>query len=252
MTNLTHDPILGSQMVFLHYPMGAGGNYIAALCALSKWCEFRNCALIDYFENTQEKYEFLLGYLKNYQNPWWEDFQMGNDRLFGIDPRDTHRFWHLLKQRDPVLIHEWLRSKNTLSQYFYASGQKFFMVSHNRAELDLYLSTWPHAQVLTLVNTENWLDHRVKTRKKETVHQASDLSTIRPKFYFDTDSFLQPEKFVEEMRRVFCWLQLDDYQQDWIMNIHLEYLKVIDFCKQRSQKPGLLIAGPGAAVGLII
>ena len=247
-----YDPILGSHMVFLNYPIGAGGNYIAALCALSQGCEFRQCALINYFQTAQEKYEFLLQYLKNYQNPWWEDFQTGNDRLFGIDPRDTLRLWHLLKQKNPMYIHEWLQAKNTLAKYFFQSGQKFFMVSHNRSELNLYLSTWSHAQVLIMTNTENWLEHRVKSRKKETVYPDQTTPTIRPKFYFDTDSFLHPDKFVEEMRRVFCWLQLDDFREDWIMNIHVEYLRVIDFCKQRAQKPGLLVAGPGAAVGLIL
>lgn len=252
MTNITYDPIWGSQMVFFHYPIGAGGNYLAALCALSKWCEFRHCALIDYFKNAEEKYEYLLSYLKNYQNPWWEDFQTGNDRLFGIDPRDVGRFYHLVKQQDPVFMHEWLRSKNTVAQYFYNSGQKFFWVTHNTADLNMCLSTWPHAQVLIMTNTKNWLEHRVKSGKKEMVYLDQDTPTMRPKFYFDTDSFLYPDKFVEEMRRVFCWLQLDDFREDWIMDIHVEYLRVIDFCKQRAEKPGLLVAGPGSAVGLIL
>jgi hypothetical protein len=250
--NIDNDPILGSNMVFLHYVPGAGGNYIAALCALSQKCEFRHCALINYFDTAEEKYEFLLHYLRNYNNPWWEDFQMGNDRLFGVDPRDSQGLWHSLKQKDPASIYDWLRSKNTMSEYFYHSGQKFFMVSHHRAELNLYLSTWTQARVLIMVNTANWLEHRVKSRSKETAHDALTAPTIKPKFYFDTDSFLDTDKLVQEMQRVFAWLELDDFREDWIRNIHMEYLKVIDFCKKRADRPGFLIAGPGAAVGLVI
>lgn len=265
------DPILGSQFVFLQYPNGAGGNYIAALCALSRGCEFRHCALIDFFDNTEEKFEFLLNYLKNYRNPWWEDFQMGNDRLFGHDIRDQRKFWHLLQQGQAHAAYEFCKAKNTLARRIYESEQKFFMVSHSMDDTRVY-STLHHMRAMIMVNNLRWITYRVdlppdaaiamelETLSEQSLRQFQSLSLARSKFYFDTDALFNIDIMVNEMRRVYTWLELEDFCPDWIAQIHEQYLNVIEFCRSRQQQAGLPSSrgvwdqhGPGTStIGLVL
>lgn len=245
--------IFGRQVVNIAYPTGAGGNYIAALCALSQQGDLRHGLMNYFYQSPQQKYNYLKQYLTDYCSPWWEDFDFGNDKMWLLDYREYSRFLEFMPKKQPMEAYQYLTARSPYAKSFYHGDRTAFWVTHSPAETNMIVDFWSDCRLVVMVNCQTWLEKRMGSAASDLwkPEDYANVASGKSRFYFDTSTMHCVDDFCMEMQRLYAWLGFTDYCMDWIANLHRLYLEVIDHLIQMSKKSRLIVAGAGSAIALV-
>jgi len=224
MTNTCLIP--NGKIIIFNFPAGAGGKMLQNCVGLSRHCVLMKLEYaqwqIAYSGNInnefyQQKLNWILQTLptkdKMYQ---WYNYEHGEKTLYGID-------YSGFKAHVPIPNAE---------IYQLAEHNLWSTVTvHNFVATEHYRYYWPTVSYVTLVNSQAWVD-RCATIKCPGLIKDLDWSTngITPKglgFEFDIDtSMLDTDKFLNQIKLLYEYLNFDDFPQDYINEYHTRYIEL--------------------------
>jgi hypothetical protein len=140
--------------VFVLYPWGAGGKFVINSLAVSARAVLQDASLAEQQLNkelsTAQKKQIILDRLAAEKNHWQDlhfsvDALTGvNERCYIIEPPSTAQYW------------PWNHFMSQLSR----TAIKWFADIHDAGHLSAYLTLWPNARVINMVNSKEFLEWR--------------------------------------------------------------------------------------------
>ena len=226
-------------LILLVYPKYVGGKFIANCLALSQHCLIQDKTLaekdmsLSTFDS--DYYDFKLDSVLKSIPPRdkmrnWSKYEFGCKELYGIDEdfymqNDLEQIRNHIKQSD---IFNAIR----------ASKRSTCIVTHDYKSLKKYLQVYPNAKVIDFQNFDYFrrLSATLKDPRPEHIHDddyhAGKNFYLKVKNYYQLDSFsidvdktfLNWELFDEMMKRLYDYLQFDDYQPGLVKKFWEAYI----------------------------
>ena len=216
------------NVIIAVYPAMAGGKFLLNCLGLSNNCYLQDNKLIsdqiDKKLSPEDKFTLLLERLDN--TTLWNDFGMKDIELFNYP-------------HDPLL-----RFSSVVSQISYEK-KYFFLVAHDYSKYVRLKQLWPNARVIYFNHTTEFINWRLGLDQTVDRTHYLSLSQDFPVNYqnlFDLDDstifwnanwYLDEVKFLEEIKKIYNILLLDDFNLEFIKLFRSKYLDTL----LRIQKP---------------
>jgi len=139
----------------MHYPYGAGGNFLINCLSLTDQCVLRNSVLaeqqLDQNFGTQKKIDYLQHQLeKSLVDNKWQDLGLGDMQLFGIDHRIYQsEYPELIEFRFSSVIRRLIKKQKYL-----------FLNSHSTQVLKAQMEFWTNSKVIFFQNYHSFVQER--------------------------------------------------------------------------------------------
>ena len=120
-----------------------------------------------------------------------------------------------------------------LQDYPKAQDKFFCHLAHFPNELDKILTPWPDTKVVRLINYYRFNEFCCALKSSMTdisCHLSGfahwDEIKVKTDFKFNVDTIYQLDEFLTEVKRLYDFLELDDFQSDLVTKFRRAYLDV--------------------------
>lgn len=205
------------KLTLVHFPRGAGGKFLINALSISDDCVFAHANLIrEQLQNRftdKDKLDYLQAQLaQSRSNSDWNDLNLGCWQQFGLPVHpfafanpDLH--FLLEKHADPIM--------HALS----VSGKRWFITTHDTAQLRQLLQYWPNAKVIVFMNFEKFLRLRQWWSDRPShifCHEVFELDTHQVRkslpservFEWNCEWYLDEPQFSKYLPQCARWLNI--------------------------------------------
>jgi hypothetical protein len=206
------------KIIFVVYPPGAGGNFLASALGLSDSAVFMNAVLakkqLDNNFSTDDKINYITDYFSKMKpGEFWEDMGFGNKQLYG-------NFNGAIAETQQSV--NYLITESIISEVI-KQDKYFFCSVHSLFLLPLVLRNWKNANAIVFYNCDNFVMNRPSlNRNNKLFNKRVDYwNIVRSKIYPKTppnninefmllDSIIKNELLTNFGSEIIY--MLDDYQ----------------------------------------
>jgi peptide deformylase len=241
-----HSVYYGTDRVVIQHAMPGVDMKLTEICLLLNGRVTPSShMMIGAFTTLEERFEWVMHYLRSWNFPWWLDFNLSNRWLIDSMPGALlARFdWSGTEQH---WLHERMTKRHLNSSMplrLLSRGPKlFFIASYNYGTFQSFVSRiWERPRVIMGHNSCAWLSwrHGILDCQEQTVLQPRSIMDQLGEsnvFVFDVNSFFDTHAFCDQMQNLNRWLDLPSLPLDKVAQIHLEYLKTCERVKHLRSK----------------
>lgn len=219
-----------NKVITVYYHPWTGGHAVINALGLSDHC-YLQCELLasqQWFGklDKQQKLEILVNKANDVKDKWI-DLQLGDIQLLTSE------------QHDPSYFMPIIRRISNESRYFCLSA-------HNKIDLDLRLQVWPNTRIVTLINGRDFIKWRWNGYEKSTLPYCDYAPTylgvetdlplitkieqiaIPDNIYFDAQSLFNVTDFCNEVRKLYLYFMMDDFDEDIIGTYYHAHYNALD------------------------
>jgi hypothetical protein len=221
------------RCVLVAYSPGASGNFlINCLCFHSQFQPKSRRV----FRDTQQKINFIqaqLDYQTKNSREEWRDFNMDDLRFYNVQG-----LWYAQGPSTPFerLPDQYLeRHQQQLIQQGTGNIQQcvdqglyFFKGLHRSMELDAYRRIWPHARVILLVNSDDYISTRYRDIDSPQPRVVTDIAqacdSVDPGLRWDCSWFLDWDAFILGYRGLLTEFGLEPENVSELQHFYQTYI----------------------------
>jgi hypothetical protein len=205
------------KLVIFTYPWGAGGKFLVNCLGLSDDAVFQHCVYagqqLDENFSQSDKIDYIRKKLDEVGDEW-TDLDLGCCQLTTIYNKDYLKMSAEDMRNNPDF-------HPVISNLTQRNSEYFFMVSHEQETLDAYLKVWPNAKIINLKNYNVMRNLRNLPKIHQWIYHPNCL------FHWDCNWFLDPEKTVENIKKLYDLLELSGFNKDFILEYRKKWLNII-------------------------
>jgi len=211
-----------NSSVLIMYPPGAGGKFLTNCLALSNQAYLQHKDLIRQQLDGNLSPVDKLNYLESVLNlhaitKSWNDFDVGERQMY---------FGNRWSGPDP-----------TPEIVAISNGPGLFF--HGCHDMEVYQQSnvlWPNSKKIYFTNTKNFIAWRRFGHSKNRVSFSqtdTDFFLSMPDIIlWDTDNFLDHNKFIENLKLLYDTLCLDDFDEELNSRFYKIYIKTLEKLKK--------------------
>jgi hypothetical protein len=209
------------NLIIFQYPTGAGGKFVAACCGLSDNMILNNGILaqrqINQKLSKKDKLDYLIKSITGITT--WNDFNLGCNQLFGIaiDAYDKILDCEIEPRITPVIA----KLQHT--------DLKFSIVAHTPYVCKLGVNKWPNARIVQFNHNKEFYN---KFRPDQAwFDEQAPLNLPNNIFYWDQRKTLDLQNLLLQLKELYNWLGLEDFDSRSITEFYNCYIDVISKIK---------------------
>jgi len=212
------------NLIIVHYPQGAGGKFLINCLGLSDDAVLQSNVLAEqqlYQKFTQlDKFKFLkeqLTYVSVREG--WNDLHLGCKQLFGVDTSTYSKQSSEFIKNSSDLFYNIV---NDLSN----GDKKFFIVAHGLRPLAGISRVWNCARIINFINYQDFINFRKDFDLVDASSAENKLfrSVYTTAILWDTNNYFSVDSTVDEIRKLYVTLDLNDFNEDLIREYHMLWI----------------------------
>ena len=218
--------IPNGQVIIFNFPAGAGGKMLQNCVSLSRHCVLTKLEYAlwqlkyvgDFDPNFyQQKLGWVLATLPTKDKMiHWLEYELGETLLYGINFLEFNKHIPVPNKEIYKLADKKLWSTVTV---------------HNFGAVEHYINYWPNIKYVSLINNKIFAKKSLFL-KNPNLKFDNDWATlgrtpIGTGFEFDVDNTIyDTNKFLDQVEKLYEYLEFDDFQRDLISAYHSKYIKL--------------------------
>jgi len=224
---MTHPCLIpDGQVIIFNFPAGAGGKMLQNCVSLSKHCVLTKLEYAlwqlkyvgDFDPNFyQQKLGWVLATLPTKDEMiHWLEYELGETLLYGINFLEFNKHIPVPNKEIYKLADKKLWSTVTV---------------HNFGAVEHYINYWPNIKHVSLINNKIFAKKSLLL-KNPNLKFDNDWENLGPApggvgFEFDVDNTIyDTNKFLDQVEKLYEYLEFDDFQRDLISAYHSKYIKL--------------------------
>ena len=224
---MTHPCLIpDGQVIIFNFPAGAGGKMLQNCVSLSRHCVLTKLEYAlwqlkyvgDFDPNFyQQKLGWVLATLPTKDEMiHWLEYELGETLLYGINFLEFNKHIPVPNKEIYKLADKKLWSTVTV---------------HNFGAVEHYINYWPNIKYVSLINNKIFAKKSLFLKNpnlkfdndwENLGHTPSGIG-----FKFDIDNTIyDTNKFLDQVEKLYEYLEFDDFQRDLISAYHSKYIKL--------------------------
>ena len=224
---MTHPCLIpDGQVIIFNFPAGAGGKMLQNCVSLSRHCVLTKLEYAlwqlkyvgDFDHNFyQQKLGWVLETLPTKDEMiHWVGYELGETLLYGINFLEFNKHIPVPNKEIYKLADKKLWSTVTV---------------HNFGAVEHYINYWPNIKYVSLINNKIFAKKSLFLKNpnlkfdndwENLGHTPSGIG-----FKFDIDNTIyDTNKFLDQVEKLYEYLEFDDFQRDLISAYHSKYIKL--------------------------